>query len=387
MKPSNTLKFVFALILTVLCINPGFSQNQNIEKNLEEILVRNKAVGLAVVAVKDGKIIYHKSLGYKDLENSIPLADGDLFRIASISKSFTATAIMQLVEKGKIELEGDVSDYIGFKVRNPNFPDTKITIKMLLSHSSSLNDSEGYFNLNVINPDSSKSWTKAYNNYKPGTKYEYCNLGFNTLGTILERVSGERFDKYIVNHILKPLKLYGGYEVGSLDSTKFVRIYSYNQDGSYKWSKEAYAPRTNEIKNYKFGYSTPIFSPTGGMKISALGLAKVMMMHMNYGTLGKKHIIGKPSAELMQSSIIETDPEDNGYYGFAIRTTEDLVDGKKMIGHTGGAYGVFTFMFWDSDRQFGFIVMTNGCNERRDHHFMSIHREVDNCLYNSLIKK
>ncbi len=200
--------------------------------------------------IKDGKIIYHKSLGYKDLENSIPLADGDLFRIASISKSFTATAIMQLVEKGKIELEGDVSDYIGFKVRNPNFPDTKITIKMLLSHSSSLNDSEGYFNLNVINPDSSKSWTKAYNYYKPGTKYEYCNLGFNTLGTILERVSGERFDKYIVNHILKPLKLYGGYEVGSLDSTKFVRIYSYNQDGSYKWSKEAYAPRTNEIKNY-----------------------------------------------------------------------------------------------------------------------------------------
>ena len=60
MKPSNTLKFVFALILTVLCINPGFSQNQNIEKNLEEILVRNKGVGLAVVAVKDGKIIYQQ---------------------------------------------------------------------------------------------------------------------------------------------------------------------------------------------------------------------------------------------------------------------------------------------------------------------------------------
>src|SRR5574344_749680 len=386
MKPSNTLKFVFALILTVLCINPGFSQNQNIEKNLEEILVRNKAVGLAVVAVKDGKIIYHKSLGYKDLENSIPLADGDLFRIASISKSSTATAIMQLVEKGKIELEGDVSDYIGFKVRNPNFPDTKITIKMLLSHSSSLNDSEGYFNLNVINPDSSKSWTKAYNNYKPGTKYEYCNLGYNTLGTILERVSGERFDKYIVNHILNPIGVYGGYEVGSLDSTKFVKIYEYNRaDSSYTWSPDAYAPRKKEIENYVFGYTTPIFSPTGGMKISALDLAKVMIMHMNYGTYGQTQIISKESAELMQSPLIVTDAEDNGWYGFAIRTTNDLIEGHTMIGHTGGAYGVFTSMFWDKERKFGVIAITNGCNERRDHHFMSIHRECAQALYNNII--
>src|SRR5574344_78074 len=387
MKSSTIFKLVLTLILTVLSINQGSAQNQNIEKDLEEIMVRNKAVGLAVVAVKEGKIIYHKSLGYKDLENKKLLMENDLFRIASISKSFTATAIIQLVEKGKIDLNGDVSDYVGFKVRNPKYPDTKITIKMLLSHSSSLNDSEGYFKLNVINPDSSKSWTKAYNDYMPGTKYEYCNLGFNTLGTILERISGERFDKYIVNHILKPLGIYGGYEVGSLDSTKFVRIYAYSQDGSFKWSPEAYAPRSEEIKNYKFGYSTPIFSPTGGMKISALGLAKVMMMHMNYGTFGKKQIISKPSAEMMQSSIIETDADDNGYYGFAIRTTKDLIDGKTMIGHTGGAYGVFTSMFWDSSRKFGFIVMTNGCNERRDHHFMSIHREVDNYLYNSLIKK
>ena len=122
------------------------------------------------------------------------------------------------------------------------------------------------------------------------------------------------------------------------------------------------------------------------MKISALGLAKVMMMHMNYGTFGKKQIISKQSAMLMQSPIIETDAEDNGYYGFAIRTTKDLIDGKTMIGHTGGAYGVFTSMFWDSDRKFGFIVMTNGCNERVDNHFMSIHREVDNCLYKNLIE-
>ena len=89
---------------------------------------RNKAVGLAVVAVKDGQIIYNKSLGYKDLDAKTPLGDSDIFRIASISKSFTATAIMQMVEQGKINLNDPVSKYIGFPVVNPNFPEDTITV-------------------------------------------------------------------------------------------------------------------------------------------------------------------------------------------------------------------------------------------------------------------
>ncbi len=386
MKSINQIFLAIALIVCTIAFQSCNCKDCKIEKELQEIMERNKAVGLAVVAVKDGQIIYNKSLGYKDLDAKTPLGDSDIFRIASISKSFTATAIMQMVEQGKINLNDPVSKYIGFPVVNPNFPEDTITVQMLLSHSSSLNDTTGYFSLNVINPDSTKTWKNAYNNYKPGSLYEYCNLGYNTLGTILERVSGERFDKYIVNHILNPIGVYGGYEVGSLDSTKFVKIYEYNRaDSSYTWSPDAYAPRKKEIENYVFGYTTPIFSPTGGMKISALDLAKVMIMHMNYGTYGQTQIISKESAELMQSPLIVTDAEDNGWYGFAIRTTNDLIDGHTMIGHTGGAYGVFTSMFWDKDRKFGVIAMTNGCNERRDHHFMSIHRECAQALYNNII--
>lgn len=363
------------------------TKEQKAEKELNEIIERNKAVGLAVVAVKDGKIIYNKSLGYKDLENKIELGDSDIFRIASISKSFTATGIMQLIEQGKLDLEGDVSELVGFKVRNPKYPNVPITLRMLLSHSSSMNDYNGYFTLNAINPDSSATWQKAYNDYEPGTKYEYCNLGYNTLGTILERVSGERFDQYIVNHILKPLGVYGGYHVASLDSTKFVNIYEYNaSDSSFTHAPEAYAKRTKEIENYKFGFSAPIFSPTGGLKISALDLAKVMIMHMNYGTSNGVKIIDEHSSKMMQTPMIE--PTDEGdAYGFAIRITNQLLDGFTMIGHTGGAYGVFTSMFWDADRNFGIVVMTNGCNERRDHNFVSLHREVNACLYNNFIKE
>ncbi len=369
----------------VSCSTP--TREEIAEQEFRQIIEKNNNVGLAVVAVKDGKIIYSNSFGYKDLESRTPLGENDIFRIASISKSFTATAIMQLIEQGKLSLDSDISDLLGFKVRNPKYPESPITVKMLLSHSSSMSDANGYFTLNAINPDSSATWKSAWNDWEPGSKYEYCNLGYNTLGTILERVSGERFDKYIVNHILAPLDVYGGYEVLSLDSTKFVKIYSYNRaDSSFTHSPDAYATREKEIENYVFGQSTPVFSPTGGLKISALDLARVMMMHMNLGTIDSVKIIGEESSRMMQSVAIE--PTDEGdAYGFAIRLSNQLLDGHKMIGHTGSAYGVYTSMFWDENREFGFVIMTNGCNGRTENNFMAIHRDGVACLYRNFIKE
>ncbi len=381
---------LFAVITLFACNNMG-SKKSKLNEEIKQTMSKYEAIGLAVVAVKDGEIIYNKNFGYKDLENKVELAENDLFRIASISKSFTSIGIMQLVEQGKIKLDDKVSDYVGFDVVNPKYPNTPITIKMLLSHTSSLNDSEGYFTLDVIDPKASSTYAKAYNNYEPGTNYEYCNLGYNTLGTILERVSGVRFDKYIIENILTPLGAYGGYENASLDSTKFVKLYSYN-NGEFKHSPAAYALRSEEINNYKFGLSTPIFSPTGGLKISAEDLAKVMNMHMNLG-VGKNFengtevkILDKSSAEAMQS-IIAPKTDEGDAYGLALRISKQFIDGKTMIGHTGSAYGVFTSMFWDSEHNFGIITMTNGCRPDRESNFMAISREVSNQVYNNLIKE
>src|SRR5574344_2494747 len=245
----------------------SYQTKKEINSDIAQVMKEFNTVGLGVAVVRNGQIVYANSWGYKDLDNKKALKNDDIFRIASISKSFTATAIMQLVEQGKVSLDEDVSDLVGFKVRNPKFPDVKITLYMLLSHSSSLNDSRGYFTLDVINPAKSKDYAKAYNDYCPGTQYEYCNLGYNTLGTILERTSGERFDQYVVHHVLNPLFVYGGYWVASLDSSKFVTLYERNEKtGQYEPQPEAYDPRTEQIANYQMGYSTPVFSPTGGMR-------------------------------------------------------------------------------------------------------------------------
>ena len=254
---SKNLICIFCAFFMLACCNSSRDNISKLNSDIEQIMQHYNSVGLAVVAVKGNEVIYNESFGYNNLDKKIVLKNGELFRIASISKSFTATGIMQMVEQGKIKLEGDVSDYVGFPVRNPKYPNIPITIRMLLSHTSSLNDSEGYFTLNTINPDSSKTYAGAYNDYEPGTKYEYCNLGFNTLGTILERVSGERFDKYITKNILAPMGLNASFNVNDLDTNLFVNLYEYQKDTTFRVQPSAYANRKEQIANYRFGESTP----------------------------------------------------------------------------------------------------------------------------------
>jgi len=146
------MKKIVLLLFTSLLSIALIAQPLNAEKRLQQLIEETPAAGLAVVVVKNNKIIYQQNFGYKNLENKEPLTAESLFRIASISKSFTATALLQLVEQKRISLDDDVSKLIGFTVRNPAYPDKIITLRLLLSHRSSLNDSQGYFNLDVIDP-------------------------------------------------------------------------------------------------------------------------------------------------------------------------------------------------------------------------------------------
>ena len=374
-------KLLLAIIVFQISVS-SYSQADKAASDIEQLMQETPVMGLSVAVVKNNKLIYTKAYGLKDAELKTPLSTVDIFRIASISKSFSATSIMQLVEKKKLSLDDDVSDLIGFKVRNPQYPDVVITLKMILSHTSSLNDSEGYFSLDAINPSKNNDWQKCYNSYEPGKGYQYCNLNFNMAGTIIERVSGERFDHYVLNHILKPLKLYGGYNVNELNQNLFAKIYEFNIDSAkFIYSPGAYDPRKKEIENYVMGYSAPIFSPTGGMKISAPDLARYMMMHINYGKKkGKKRIISEASAKIMQTPVAVKEG-----YGLALLKTDKLIKGEIMTGHTGSAYGLFSAMFFNPEKKFGFVVISNGCDPRYSDDNNTTINKVINILYRSFI--
>ena len=363
--------------------NSANAQPRETEIAISKLMQQYGVKGLSVAVVKKGDIVYAHAFGLKNIEPDLPLTDSSIFRIASISKSFSATAIMQLVEEKKLSLQDDVSNLIGFRVRNPRFPDKVITLEMLLSHTSSINDSRGYFTYDSINPATSARWAGCYNSYAPGAGYQYCNYNYNMAGAIIERASGERFDHYIKTHILDPLHIYGGYEIAALDSSRFATLYEYDANAKkYTAVKNAYLQNRNTIDHYEMGISTPVFSPTGGMKISAVDLAKYMIVHMNFGKYDHVRIISRKSAKKMQRVVSNGD----GGYGLAIETKQDLIPGKMMKGHTGSAYGLYSIMFWQPKEKIGIVAITNGMGAVANAGYNDMTKAVVNILYSGFIR-
>lgn len=381
--------YLFALLLFCALLFVSSSSafpTRRTYRAIKQVLKEYQTVGVATAVVKEGKIVYNKSFGYKNLEDKTPLRNDDIMRIASISKSFTATALMQLVEQGRISLDDDVSNLIGFKIRNPRFPNTPIMLKMLLSHTSSIHDKGGYFTLDRLNPAINGDCAGAYLEYKPGTGYRYSNLGLNLAGAILEKVSGVRFDEYIKKNIIEPLGLHGGFNPDSLDSKKFVTLYRFRK-GKFVESIKAYKSLADDMPDYIMGYSAPLFSPTGGMKISAHDLAVYMMMHMNYGEYNGVRIISEKSAKLMQTPVWK----GRTRYGLCLSEYVNYIDDERLkeygrypIGHTGGALGLKSIMIFSPADSWGIVVMISGVAGQGSG---NIRKALVNALYDTCIRE
>ena len=384
-------KFILLIVASLMmCMACGPSREQMTDQAINNVMNEFKAVGISAAVVKDGKIVYNESFGYKNLDTKTPLANDDVMRIASISKSFTATSLLQLVDKGIISLDDDVSDLIGFPIRNPHHPEIPITLRMVLSHTASIRDKEDYFTLDHLNPAVYGDCVESYFEYKPGEGYNYSNMGLNLAGTILEKVSGVRFDDYVRTNVIHKLGLYGGHNIDSLDANRFALIYA-NRDGEYVESKGAYKSRAEDMPGYVCGYSSPIFSPTGGVKISAHDLAIYMMMHMNGGEYNGIRIISEESSKAMQTPVWMIQKEGDEQYALCLREFIDFVDDEKYnvpgsypIGHTGGAYGLNSIMIWSPADGWGIVAMTNGFTAVEGKNFLKC---LTNAIYEACIKE
>jgi CubicO group peptidase (beta-lactamase class C family) len=367
------------------------AMNGQMQQAVDDIRNKYDLMGLSVVTVCDGKISGAFHAGLRDYERNLPVNDSTKFRIASISKLVMTTAMMKLYDRKLFKLDDDISKYLGFTLRNPNHPDRPITIRMLLSHTSSINDGSRYEDFlmanynNVGNPlDFSQllvpgglyytedMWRKE----PPGEYYIYCNANFGLAGTLIEKISGQNFDKFMSENLFIPLGITGSYTVEGVSDINNLAVIYRNEDG--KW-----VPQTDDFKGtlssprdfsgYKTGTNAAIFSPQGGLRISATELARVMMLHLNKGTFGGKRIISKKSIKLMHApqwtfngSNGEIEGGAERSWGLSVsilsgKTSADLIDGKSMMmGHGGDAYGLISEFYFDPDTRSGLILITNG---------------------------
>lgn len=363
--------------------------DKQIEKQILSYMDECRTAGMSVVLVKGDKIIYQNAFGYRDVETKEPLEINDIFRIASISKSFSGVSIMQLVEAGKISLEDDASDYLGFKLRNPKHPDIPITIKMLLSHTSSMMDYGGanwYRDDHFVNPAKTSQDTinMMFFDYAPGQGYKYCNRALNLIGMIIEKVSGERFDNYVRNRILTPIGAdNAGYNLDSLKSSTFTTLYTYNKKKDTIERAKGYVPN-NEFKvkdgTYKLGVDGCYWSPTGGMKISAPNLAKWMMTLRDGGMAPTgKRILSEAGVKKLLTPVTPADP--GIYYCLTTRTEPHFIDGVTLKGHTGSAQGLKSCMFFNPESDWGFVCLCSSTKLDQINGVYKIYYNTINLLY------
>lgn len=386
---------LLALVLATVSLRAQQLTEREIEKTIQGYMDECRTNGMSVALVKGNDIIYQHAFGWRDKEAGDPLDINDLFKIASISKSFSAVSILQLVDQGKLSLEDDVSDLIGFKVRHPLWPEIPVTLKMLLSHTSGMKDGNGnssYWTPDWVDPSKTpinKQIDYAWYGYAPGQGYNYCNRGFNMLGRIIERATGERFDDYVRHHVLDRVGIgMAGYNVDSLDASRLVAKYSYNRAKDELTRTKPYV-RVNEKKvadgTYKIGLDGNYWSPTGGMKISAPDLAKWMMcLRDSCITASGDRLISAESYKKLFTPVTPADPGTN--YCLGVRTETRFISGKKLQGHTGSLHGLKSCMFYCPDEDWGFVCLCSSTKPDKINEIYEIYFKTVNLLYNQYIR-
>jgi CubicO group peptidase (beta-lactamase class C family) len=383
------MKNIFVLIVVSFLLSAfqfSFGQNDSLDRKLLNIKTKYSLMGLSVTVIKNNEVAFTKSYGLRCLGRNLPVTDSTVYRIASISKTICTIALLQLYEKNKFKLDEDISRYIGFTLRNPNFPNDSITFRKLMSHTASLRDGTGYddflsasYNDNpppslqslMVPGGTYYSSDMFSSSYSPSASYfTYANIDFGIAGTLVEKISGERFDVYCKNHILQPLNMSASFNIQDLPNINNVAVL-YRKSGS-TWTPQVdnyngVKPTPRNLSGYVIGSNGLLFAPQGGLRVSSYDLSKIMSLLMHNGIWNNVRILNDTTVnKMLASSWVYNGSNGDNYagifnaYGLGCHRTINLLPGQVLFGHPGEAYGLISDMYFSKDSLYGIVFITNG---------------------------
>lgn len=319
------------------------------------------AVSLAVFDRDSGYFIYQ--YGYASLSSGKPVNQDTKFRVASLTKLVTAICALTLAEAGEIDLDGDISSYLGYSVRNPGHPGTPITCRMLMQHTSSIYDSNDYRSSrtgSAFKPVKQLlEEQQVYKQREPGALHEYSNFGVAVLGAVCEVVSGKSLDTLAREVLFEPLAIDAAYVPGNLQDTKSVASI-YNESHSERYSAQAQLNVRESEERGRDHHLAP-----GYLTISALDYARIIMMLLGSGSLNGDAILTEGTVMQMHNADVQAE-EFPYMQGLAVRYQENGFMDKNVYWHTGSAFGELTQFIYDYDSGFGVVVITTGAKENRE---------------------
>ena len=358
---SNNRMYLFCFIaLIILPFSSLFAQNPNpnptLDNTIQSEMSTERFPGAATIIVKDGKIVWIESYGFADVANAIPVEDTTVFLLASLSKVFTGTAAMQLVEMGNLNLDADINNYLPFPIDVPNFVNDSITMRQLMTHSASISDNGPVMDTYYDYPDPTISLANCiqryfsvsgadysasanFSNNAPGTNYSYSNMGTALNGYVTEAASGMPFDQFCDVNLFSPLCMKKtAWHFADFVPSHVAIPYAY-QGGNY-------------VAYPHYGFAD---YPDGQLRSNAMDVSNFMIAYLNGGTLGVNSILTSASInEMWTPQVPSLDPTQG------LNWYQETFGSATLWGHNGGENGVSTDMYLDPINNIGVCVLTNG---------------------------
>jgi len=328
---------------------------------LEEFILNrmreSRLPGLSIGLIKNGELVYSRGFGFRDIERGLPATPGTIYGIGSITKSFTALAILKLAEEGRLSLQDQVEKYVPLRLRALNEP---VLVHHLLTHSSgipALGYAEAFIN-GVLNLDSSWLPLSAPNDVltfmshasewavaKPGERFFYLNEGYVILGEIIRKVSGMPYDEYVTRHILKPLGM----------GRTYFKADDVNKDPDVAAPYIVDEEGRHLVSRFPFGITSD-----GGLLSNVIDMSRYVAMLINRGELNGVRVISREYLELAERKYIDVPWRvigDEGY-GYGLVVSDNFM-GERLISHGGNVLVYTAYMAYMPARGVGVVVMAN----------------------------
>lgn len=332
---------------------------EKFEKEVAAIVKDQQIVGANVIVLKNNEITLSKSYGSANLKKGTEMTEDHIFRLGAICRQFAVVAIMQLVEQGKISLTADISDYLGFPVRNPRYPDLPITVKMLLTNTSTIGEPDDFLSVNYMNPEKNPDANQIFRpTGKPGVAYFATGRNALILAAIVEKVTGERYDNYLKANVFEPLELQGAcFDPDGIDRSLLTLGYNWSNDKNDYLINGNSLYKKHDFSEYVLGEDTFKLAGIPGIGMSTKDLARYVATIMNGGVcpFNQTRILSQASVQEMLR--LQVNKKRSGMF-FGTNSLD--VEGYTVYLTTGVTYGLSTMFAFNLEDGIAVIASCTG---------------------------
>ncbi len=337
---------------------------------LRQVAEEHGAAGLSAAATRGGELIFEGAIGRRDMTRGLSATTDTLYRLASVTKHISAMTLMTLVDEGRAKLDADISDYLGYAVRNPQWPQVPITLRHLMTHTSSLVEYGSYNKIlagqmpayklsEVLRPgspgDSRENWLPD----RPGTRYDYSSFGSGVMGAVGESITGIRFAELVKQRVFEPLGLFAALDADGLGNAEVAVPCAACNASDGGWLKKS-------LDNKKRLCALPVGeayrSAQGNGYMRARDLLTVTQVLLYGGAAGGIRILSSSAAKEMckvqfDDGLMRTGLNLMHYHNLAPWP---------LIGHYGRAYGALAIFMFDPEQKTAAAVLCNGADMTPD---------------------